>query len=263
MSQTPFEYVGGLRIGTVEYVSPDEIKVLLDVESPESIALNTGTPRPFPRVNSYLLIPNEEGYFVGQIEWLTVERSAFPKRRGMRDFGLVDLPYPLRKLSLNPLGVLYKKRIHDQDKFSFRRGMEAFPTIGDGVFLPTDNQLRSIVESCEKPRIKIGTSPLAGNADVYVDPDRLFGRHLAVLGNTGSGKSCTVAGLIRWSLEAAQRETDGTPNARFIILIQMGNMPVPFLMRMKQSKRESLELARKSLLGKIIRTNYKYRSGLE
>ena len=218
MSQTPFEYVGGLQIGTVEYVSPDEIKVLLDVESPESIALNTGTPRPFPRVNSYLLIPNEEGYFVGQIEWLTVERSAFPKRRGMRDFGLVDLPYPLRRLSLNPLGVLYKKRIHDQDKFSFRRGMEAFPTIGDGVFLPTDNQLRSIVESCEKPRIKIGTSPLAGNADVYVDPDRLFGRHLAVLGNTGSGKSCTVAGLIRWSLEAARKETDGTPNARFIIL---------------------------------------------
>ena len=220
MSQTPFEYVGGLQIGTVEYVSPDEIKVLLDIESPESIALNTGTPRPFPRVNSYLLIPNEEGYFVGQIEWLTVERSAFPKRRGMRDFGLVDLPYPLRRLSLNPLGVLYKKRMddEDEDKYIFRRGSEAFPTIGDGVFLPTDNQLRSIVESSEKPRIKIGTSPLAGNADVYVDPDRLFGRHLAVLGNTGSGKSCTVAGLIRWSLEEAQKETEGIPNARFIIL---------------------------------------------
>ena len=56
---------------------------------------------------------------------------------------------------------------------------------------------------------------------MQVDPNRLFGRHLAVLGNTGSGKSCTVAGLIRWSLEAATKalpsETPG-PNARFIVL---------------------------------------------
>lgn len=200
MSQTPLEYIGGLRIGTVEFVSPDEIKVLLDIESPESMALNAGTPRPFPRVNSYVLIQNDEGYLVGQVEWLTVERSDFPKRRGMQDFGLVGLPYPLRKMSLNPLGTLRKKGAADEESYTFRRGADVFPSIGDGVFLPTDKQLRSIVESGEKRRVKIGTSPLAGYADVYIDPDRLFGRHLAVLGNTGSGKSCTVAGLIRWSL---------------------------------------------------------------
>ena len=51
-----------------------------------------------------------------------------------------------------------------------------------------------------------------------IDPDRLFGRHLAILGNTGSGKSCSVAGLIRWSLETAQRARGDAPNARFIIL---------------------------------------------
>jgi len=64
----------------------------------------------------------------------------------------------------------------------------------------------------------IGTSPLAGDARVCVDPNRLFGRHLAILGNTGSGKSCTVAGLIRWSIEAAQKARSNHPNARFIIL---------------------------------------------
>nr|WP_249823780.1 DUF87 domain-containing protein [Escherichia coli] len=63
----------------------------------------------------------------------------------------------------------------------------------------------------------IGQSPLANNANVAVDPDRLFGRHIAVLGNTGSGKSCSVAGLIQWSLEAAM-ESEIKPNARFIIL---------------------------------------------
>ncbi len=54
--------------------------------------------------------------------------------------------------------------------------------------------------------MKIGVSPLAANAEVRIDPDRLFGRHLAVLGNTGSGKSCSVAGLIRWSMDAAKKQ---------------------------------------------------------
>ena len=220
MSQAPFEHAGSLRIGTVDFVSPDEVKVALEIEAPESVALNAGGPRPFPRVNSYVLIPVDDGYLVGQIEWLTVERSPFPKRRGMQDFGLVDLPYPLRKMSLNPLGTLRKRATSSQEEeqYSFRRGADALPSIGAGVLLPTEKQLRSIVESGERRRVKIGTSPLAGNADVCIDPDRLFGRHLAVLGNTGSGKSCSVAGLIRWSLEQAQEECGTNPNARFIVL---------------------------------------------
>ena len=50
MSQTPLEAAEALRIGTVEYVAANEIKVILDIEAPDSIALNTGEPRPFPRV---------------------------------------------------------------------------------------------------------------------------------------------------------------------------------------------------------------------
>jgi DNA helicase HerA-like ATPase len=217
MSQAPFEQAESLRIGTVDFVSPDEIKVALDIEAPESVALNAGSPRLFPRVNGYLLIPVDEGFLVGQVEWLTVERSAFPKRRGMQDFGLVDLPYPLRRLSLNPLGTL-RARLNRAD-FVFRRGADSLPSVGTPVRLPTEVQLRSIVGSGERRRVKIGTSPLAGDAEVYVDPNRLFGRHLAVLGNTGSGKSCSVAGIIRWSLEQAQQaRQEGVPNARFIVL---------------------------------------------
>jgi DNA helicase HerA-like ATPase len=217
MSPAPFEHAESLRIGTVDFVSPDEIKVAIDIEAPESVALNAGSPRPFPRVNGYLVIPVDEGYLVGQVEWLTVERSAFPKRRGMQDFGLVDLPYPLRRLSLNPLGTLRAQP--DREGYVFRRGADALPSVGAPVRLPTEVQLRSIVESGERRRVKIGTSPLAGEAAVWVDPNRLFGRHLAVLGNTGSGKSCSVAGIIRWSLEQAQQaRSEGVPNARFIIL---------------------------------------------
>jgi hypothetical protein len=220
MSQSPFEHAGSLQIGIVDFVSPNEIKVSLEIEAPESVALNAGGPRPFPRVNSYVLIPVDDSFLVGQIEWLTVERSPFPKRKGMQDFGLIDLPYPMRKMSLNPLGTLRKTiyKSSEEEEYSFQRGADALPSIGTGVLLPTEKQLRSIVESGERKRVKIGTSPLAGNAKVCIDPDRLFGRHLAVLGNTGSGKSCSVAGLIRWSLEQAQQESDSFPNARFIVL---------------------------------------------
>ncbi|MFQ1835689.1 ATP-binding protein [Aeromonas veronii] len=221
MSLSPLAYADSLRIGTIDFVSPDEIKVLIDIEAPDGVALNTGTPRPFPRINGYVLIPSDEGYLVAQVEWITIERSQYPKRKGMQDFGLVDLPYPLRKMSLNPLGVLaYEGRDkNDEDSYRFRRGVESYPTVGEAVLLPTPSQLRAIVESGDNRRIKIGTSPLAANAEVRIDPDRLFGRHLAVLGNTGSGKSCSVAGLIRWSMDEARKARGGEdPNARFIVL---------------------------------------------
>jgi len=200
---TPLAYVDSLHVGSVDYVSPDEIKVLLDIESPSDVALNTGTVHPFPRVGGYVLIPSESNFLVAQIEWITIERSQYPKRKGMKDFGIIDLPFPLRKMSLTPLGILREYDGKKKLEYSFSRGVEVLPTVGDPVLLPASEQLKAIVESGENHRIKIGTSPLASNANVFVDPDRLFGRHLAVLGNTGGGKSCSVAGLIRWSIEAA------------------------------------------------------------
>lgn len=230
MTFSPLAYADSLRIGSVDFVSPDEIKVLLDIEAPDNLALNTGTPRPFPRINGYVLVPGEAGYLVAQVEWITIERSQYPKRKGMQDFGLVDLPYPLRKMSLNPLGALvYEGQIAGKEHYAFRRGVEAYPTVGDPVLLPTQTQLRAIVESGDNRRVKIGVSPLAANAEVKIDPDRLFGRHLAVLGNTGSGKSCSVSGLIRWSMEEARKERGGAdPNARFIVLDPNGEYAKAF-----------------------------------
>ena len=222
MLSSPFDFAGSLHVGTVIFVSPDEIKVQLEIDAPESVALNAVTPRVFPRINSYLLIPSEAGYLVGQVEWITIENSPYPKRKGLQDFGLIDLPFPMRKLCLNPLGVLQK----DTDGFfEFRRGIEAFPSVGDEVLFPTEEQIRAIVTSGKNLRVTIGTSPLAENAEVKVDPDRLFGRHIAVLGNTGSGKSCSVAGLIRWSLKATEKEKT---NARFIVLDPNGEYSKAF-----------------------------------
>lgn len=213
MSRSPVENHADLRIGVVEFISPDDIKVQLDLEAPDGIAANAGVPREFPRINSYVLIPNEGGHIVCQVEWINIERSPFPKRKGYQDYGLIDLPFPIRKMKVAPLGVL---KMNAEEKFKFQRGVHSFPSIGSPVLIPTDLQLKSIVESGSNRRVHIGDSPLTANAEVKIDPDRLFGRHLAVLGNTGSGKSCTVAGLIQWSLEATLQGDNA--NSRFIIL---------------------------------------------
>ena len=215
--------LGSRAIGVVESVNANTITVQLEPTAPQATALNTGTPTGFPRINGYLIIPNEAGATVGLISSVHVERSPFPKRKGMQDFGLVDLPFPTRFASLIPLGTLVTKSNDSKElDFEVRRGVDVFPSVGDVVLLPTENQLNVLVEGereISSGQIMIGVCPTARRAPVHVNPDKLFGRHLAVLGNTGAGKSCTVAGLVRWSLEAAQKECgNGKPNARFIIL---------------------------------------------
>ena len=236
---SPIENSENLRVGTIDFISPDEIKVLLDIEVPNDVTLNTGVPRSFPRINGYVLFSCENGYLVGQINWITIERSQYPKRRGIQDFGIIDLPFPLRIISVNPLGVLRNSYDYNDGKtiYQFSRGIDIFPTVGDPAYLPTEEQLKAIIENGENRRVKIGTSPLCGNAEVSVNPDKLFGRHVAVLGNTGSGKSCSVAGLIRWSIEAVGKDS----NSRFIILDPNGEYSECFS-DFKNVKRYAVEL---------------------
>ncbi len=222
-----FDEIRDLVIGTVETVSPAKIEIALETNSPRNTAINTGVPVQFPKINGYVIIPNEAGALIGQITWLGVHYSNYPKRKGFKDFDLIDLPYPIRKISITPLGVLKKK---SEEVYEVTRGVYSYPSIGDTVILPTQNQLKAIAENNEEGAfVKIGTCPLAGNAPVRVNPDKLFGRHVAVLGNTGSGKSCSVAGMIRWSLENAEKQKGSNDlNARFIVLDPNGEYKSAF-----------------------------------
>lgn len=234
---TPIERLSGLVVGAVESVSPGEVRILLDLDAPHATALNTGTPAAFPRINGYVLIPNEAGATVAYISWIGIERSPYPKRSGLKDFGLIDLPFPLRKMSVSPVGTLTVVRgmAGAGMRYQLARGVLAYPSVGDQVLMPTAEQVEAIVGANDADRrVRIGVSPLASNAAIQVDPDKLFGRHLAVLGNTGSGKSCTVAGLIRWSLQAASKQiasgerVGADPNARFIVLDPNGEYAKAF-----------------------------------
>ena len=183
--------LGGRVVGTVEEVAADSISVLLDPEAPRATALNTGTPAGFPRINGYVLIPNENGSTVCVISSVHIERRRGPNRRRTRDVDLVDLPLSSRIMGLTPLGTLKAQSTGGKLSFEVQRGVDVFPSVGDPVHLPGRDQLQAIVEGENKStsgRILLGHCPTAGKAPVHVDPDKLFGRHLAVLGNTGAGK---------------------------------------------------------------------------
>ena len=242
--RSPVELIGDRAIGTVEEVLADRVTVLLDQDAPQATALNTGTPAGFPRVNSYVLIPNEQGSTVCVVTSVRMNRFPVGKSDATdRDF--VRFPISSSTMALTPLGTIKALGALGSCTggldFAVRRGIDVFPSVGDPVILPNAKQLEAIVEgeSRTERRIHIGSSPIAGLAPVHVDPDKLFGRHLAVLGNTGAGKSCSVAGLVRWSLDAAthapatsgQAHQEGTavvPNARFIILDPNGEYAQAF-----------------------------------
>jgi Predicted ATPase len=234
---SPIEMIAGLVVGTVEAVAPDDIRVRLGPETPLSTAFNAGSPASFPRLNGYVLIPNEAGATVGFVTWVGTERSAPPRKFGQRDLDLIDLPYPTRRMSVTPVGTLRSSTERNIGKLvhELSRGVLAFPSVGDQVLMPTAEQVAAIAGANDRGRrVKIGTSPMANDTPVMVDPNKMFGRHLAVLGNTGSGKSCSVAGLIRWSLEAAAKakaenpDNKGGPNARFIVLDPNGEYSKAF-----------------------------------
>jgi hypothetical protein len=227
---TPVERLGALAVGRIEIVTAQEISVSLFAETPQATALNSGVPSGFPRINAYVLIPNETGAVVAVVKEISIKQN-FRRDAANRD-GIIDLPFPTRLLTAIPFGTLCREDAPPR-KISYRleRGVPVLPSVGDPVLLPTPEQLRCVVEAEEKDRlIELGTAPFAGDATVWVHPDRIFGRHLAILGNTGSGKSCSVAGIVRWSLEAADEQLSkkGVPNARFIILDPNGEYAEAF-----------------------------------
>ena len=208
----PITDLASLKVGTVQTVSTKEITAELEYDTPYTTALNTGNIINFPCINSYILIPNGKGALVGIVTWLGIKKDNYsPSAHHTKSYDFINLPSAKRIIIITPLGILKHqtdKAENSDFKYTIERGVSAFPSVGDDVNLPTKEQLKAIVESTteEDRRVLIGTSPIASDAEVRVDPDKIFGRHLAVLGNTGSGKSCTVAGLIRWSLYYAEKK---------------------------------------------------------
>lgn len=105
---TIVERIGTLSVGRVESVTAEEIRIALFDETPQATALNTGTPTGFPRINAYVLIPNETGAVVAVVKQIYISSAKQPSL-GNRDEGFVDLPFPARMIVTSPLGTLLRE----------------------------------------------------------------------------------------------------------------------------------------------------------
>ena len=109
---------------------------------------------------------------------------------------------------------------------TFERGVSQYPNIGDSVHLAVEEHLRKLYDIRGQGHIVIGTLASAESIPAKIALNELITRHSAVLGSTGSGKSTTIASLLR-AITTSTPESEEYPNARVLLLDVHGEYSVP------------------------------------
>ena len=84
----------------------------------------------------------------------------------------------------------------DSNECQFARGVSLFPGLRAPVFAATRDDLALIYRRPEVPSIGIGVLHQDSTVPVNLITDELLGKHFAILGSTGSGKSCAVTVIL-------------------------------------------------------------------
>src|SRR5260370_15090276 len=80
---------------------------------------------------------------------------------------------------------------------AFQRGLSIYPIVDDEVHVVTEDDLAKIYAPSGSSPIRIGTHSASESLSATLDLDKLVTRHCAILGSTGSGKSNTVAAILK------------------------------------------------------------------
>lgn len=81
-------------------------------------------------------------------------------------------------------------------RLEFQRGVATYPLPQQTVYLTPKSELRFIYGHTRGPVIALGEHVGSGGAPCYANLNELLGKHTAVLGATGAGKSAAVAAII-------------------------------------------------------------------
>lgn len=127
--------------------------------------------------------------------WQELVEQVDPENRNQR------IPTPVKKVSLTVVGTINS---------GFRRGIDQLPPLASSAYFITgevfDKLLDSALDETSKARLfPVGQRVGTGSGIARFDLDKFFGRHAAILGTTGSGKSYTVAALAQAVLRAYAR----------------------------------------------------------
>lgn len=111
---------------------------------------------------------------------------------------------------LGLVGELWRTSGPDK-KMSFNRGVTVYPTLGDRVRVASKPELEQAFYGDARNSVRVGCIRQDASIGAMVRVDDLLGKHFAILGTTGTGKSCTTALILRSILEK-------NPNAHIVLL---------------------------------------------
>ena len=178
------------------------------------------------RINSYLIIPVGADRIVALITRVTMKEEVELDNTKAS----ILLPSSSRYISATMLGTITQKD-------GFIQGVYSFPSLDNPVWYVTEEDLDQIFDNKKEDGeidyqndfyLPIGTSPAFQNYKVKICPDQFFVKHAAILGNTGSGKSCTLTSLLRNLFRFKYRDKK-LLNAHIIIFDTNGEYKNAFL----------------------------------
>lgn len=184
-------------IGSVASVESERIVIQLDEAAPALVKAGSSGLLPVGAINSYLTIDAGPHRIVALITAVRIVEN-----RSRRDEPLDDLSAS-RFIDATLIGRFEAGR--------FTPGLATFPSLFAPVAAASPAEIQRIFCPSNKFMLRLGEAVVAPEQDVLLDPDALLTRHFAVLGSTGSGKSCTVSAILE-----AFAEQD-TPSASVLI----------------------------------------------
>ena len=104
-----------------------------------------------------------------------------------------------RMIEIRLLGEILNAGPH---RWRFQRGVSSHPALDSVIHAASREELCAIYARPEAPTVRLGTLKHASDLPAFAITDNLLGKHFAVLGTTGAGKSCAVTVILRAILDA-------------------------------------------------------------
>lgn len=187
-----------LFIGVLSSVSAQAVRFNLNDAGSPSGAHFLGGRYGKGEVGEFVLIEGQINLLLGRVVEIHLPES---ERRS------VDASHS-KVVNLDAMGTIQLLGSIAMDSLRVTAGVESYPRLGDRVYAAPHNfvaDLPSLMEPEGNPQskvlLKLGSIDVALESAVSIRPEKLFGRHCAILGTTGGGKSWTTARIIEECLK--------------------------------------------------------------
>lgn len=176
--------------------------------------------RQSPSIASGIAIIGGKSYRIGQVgSFVRIPQGYHDLYGIVAEVGANATPEAVRELQGRGEQWMTVQLVGEIVGAAFERGISQYPSVNDEVHLVTEEDLARIYGTTDRGQVVIGRLANAEGIPVRIDLDKLVTRHSAVLGSTGSGKSTTVASLLRSIALGNPDEIGGNfPSARILLL---------------------------------------------